>query len=320
MRLLTLFFSLLLFPQLVWAETFEEWKQNYSKWASKHGVPRSFALKQLEGISPDSEVLDRYRNQVTSSSTLDYPSFIKKWLREDQKRLKRAQEVLIKHRELLEKVEAKYGVDKEVLVALWGVETFYGEIMGNYDVIRSLATLSHEGRRRRFYQIQLNAVFRLLMKGQVTREDLKGSWAGATGHCQFMPSNIPVYGQDFDGDGKVDLWNSMPDVFASMANLLKKAGWKKGLSIGSLALVPVGLKEDLNIYRSPKQYNQLGLTALDGSSVKANGWSRRRAAVIPLKNAPVVLRGSNYEPLLKWNNSSLFAAFNILIVDHLKKN
>ena len=318
MKLLTLLCSFLLFPGILWAESFEQWKQNYSKWAAKHGISQSFALKQLENVTLDSKVLDRYHNQVTSSSTLDYQTFIKNWLREDQKRLKQAQKVLNEHREVLEKVEAKYGVDKEVLVALWGVETLFGEIMGDYDVIRSLATLAHEGRRRKFYQIQLNAVLRMLRKDQIKREDLKGSWAGATGHCQFMPSNIPAYGQDFDGDGKVDLWNSMPDVFASMANLLKKAGWKKGLSIGSLALAPEGLKENFNIYRSPQQYNQLGLTALDGSPIQANGWSRRRATIIPLKNSPVILRGSNYEPLLKWNNSSLFAAFNILIVDHLK--
>lgn len=315
-----LFCSFLLFPQLLWAKSFQDWKQSYSRWASKHGIPRSFALKQLEGVSLDSKILERYRNQVTSSTSLDYPSFIENWLGEEQKRLKLAQKVLNEHREILEKVEAEYGVDKEVLVALWGVETFYGEIMGDYDVIRSLATLAYEGRRRRFYQIQLNAVFRLLMKGQIKREDLKGSWAGATGHCQFMPSNIPVYGQDFDGDGKVDIWNSMGDVFASMANLLKKGGWKKGLSIGSLALPPKGLNKNLNIYRSPKQYNQFGLTALDGSPIKGDGWSRRKAAVIPAENSPLVLRGSNYEPLLKWNNSSLFAAFNILIIDHLNDN
>ena len=151
------------------------------------------------------------------------------------------------------------------------------------------------------------------------REQLKGSWAGATGQCQFMPSNINAYAQHFDGDGKKDIWNTKADVFASIANFLKKVGWKYKKEIGTLALNTKNKKLTPNKYRSQKTYNRYGFKNLDGSKIKGK-WRRRRFAEIPMKNSPVVLRGSNYKPLLSWNNSSLFAAFNILLMNGFKEN
>ncbi|MDD0851704.1 lytic murein transglycosylase [Halobacteriovorax sp. GB3] len=301
------------------AREFEQWKKSYAKWAAKHGIPTSFSLKILKNVTIDPEVIKRDRNQITSSSKVDYHSFIERWLREDNKRIVEGKKLLKENLALLKKIEKDYGVDKEAIISLWGVESFYGKIVGDYNVVRSLSTLAFEGRRRRFYQIQLNAAMRLLRKGHVTFDDFKGSWAGATGQCQFMPSNIPVFGQDYNKDGKIDLWHSKEDIFASIAFLLKKAGWQKGKSIGSLAIKTKDVTFKLDRYRTKSEYNQLGLRTLDKKKLYNESWSKRRAASISLQNAPVVLRGSNYEPLLKWNNSSLFAAFNILIMDSLKK-
>jgi membrane-bound lytic murein transglycosylase B len=260
-------------------------------------------------------VIKKDRNQVILNKKIDYEVFMKKWLREDNSRVLRGRELLKENHKLLSRIEHIYGVDKEVIVALWGVETLYGEIMGDYDVIRSLATLAYEGRRRKFYEIQLSAALRLLKKGHVSVTNFKGSWAGATGQCQFMPSNIKAYGVDFNKDGKIDLWKTKADIFASIANLLKKSGWKKGKSIGSLAYNSKPFLGSLHKNYTKLQFQNLGYKSLSGKKIIDQSWTVRRAAVIPMRNSPIVLRGSNYVPLLKWNNSSLFAAFNIMLVD-----
>lgn len=302
-------------PEAKAIEEFERWKRAYAKRAAKRGLPTAFVLKTLADVKVDLGVIKKDRNQVILDKSKDYPSFIKGWLQENPSRVEKGREVLRENLELLKKVEKKYSVEKEVIVSLWGVETFYGEITGDYDLIRSLATLSYDGRRRKFFESQLNASLRLLRKGHVTRDKLKGSWAGATGQCQFMPSNIVVYAQDFDGDGKKDIWTNKADIFASIANYLRKVGWKKGNSIGSLALNTKNTKTSLDHYRTKKQYNSLGFRNLDGSLINKGLWKRRKGSLIPMANSPVVLQGGNYKPLLRWNNSSLFAAFNILLVD-----
>jgi membrane-bound lytic murein transglycosylase B len=141
--------------------------------------------------------------------------------------------------------------------------------------------------------------------------------AGATGQCQFMPSNVLVYGVDFDKDGKIDIWNNYGDIFASMAKLLKKAGWKKGRDIGMLAKKTKNKKFNYKRYRTPRQYNKLGLRTLDGDKLKGR-W-KRKIAKIPFQNSPVLLRGSNYKPLLRWNRSSLFAAMNVTLIEGFKR-
>ena len=312
---LSLFFSLSCF-----SKSFEDWKKEYIIRASKRGIPKSFSTEVLKDVIVDYRVIKKDKNQILSSNKHSYPKFMKKWLR-DGLRVKKGIELLKTHSLLLDKVEAQYGVDKEVIVALWGIETLYGEIKGDYNVIRSLASLAFEGRRRSFYETQLNAAIRIIKKGYIKQSEFKGSWAGATGHCQFMPSNLFAYGKDFNKDGIVDIWNSLPDVFASIANLLKKAGWSKNKSIGSLAKPPSNLNSNFNYekYRSPIQLNKLGFRDSIGRKLHSSIWSSRRIANIPMSDSPVVLRGSNYLPLMKWNRSSLFAAFNIILINEFKK-
>ena len=148
------------------------------------------------------------------------------------------------------------------------------------------------------------------------RENLKGSWAGATGQCQFMPSNINGFARDFDGDGRKDIWTSHGDIFASIAYLLKKQGWQKGKEVGTLAINTKGKKVKANRYYSAQKYHQWGFVQDNGDKIK--GIWKRRVEAIPFQNSPVILRGSNYAPLMKWNKSSLFAALNILIYRELK--
>lgn len=321
MKTLLIPFLLLAFviPTPSQSASFDSWKKSYAKRASKRGLPYQFVMGILKDIEVNQKVLDKQSNQVLLSGTVDYEKFMKRWLRDSPSRAERGVKLLKENKELLEKIEKEYKVEKEVIVSLWGVETLYGEVLGDYNVIESLATLSYAGRRKKFFERQLNAALRLVKKGHIEVENFKGSWAGATGHCQFMPSNIPPYAVDYDGDGKVDIWNTKADIFASIANYLRKVGWKKGSSIGSMALNTKNIETSLNKYRSSHQYNKLGFRNLDGERIQSENWKRRKAATIPLKNSPVILRGGNYDVITKWNRSSLFVAFNILLVDSFKQ-
>lgn len=294
--------------------SFDKWKKQYAKRAAKRGLSQSFVLKILKNVKPDPTVIEKDRNQVILDKNKDYQKFIKRWLRESPSRIEVGKKKLAENLEILEKIEKKYKVEKEVIVALWGTETLYGEITGDYDLVRSLATLSFEGRRRKFFERQLNAALRLIKQGHVDRDDLKGSWAGATGQCQFMPSNIGLYAQDYDEDGKKDIWKTKSDIFASIANYLRKNGWQYGKSIGTLAINTKKKKVNVNRYRSITTYNKLGFRNTDGSKISGN-WRGRKMAEIPMKNSPYILRGSNYQTLRKWNRSNLFAAFNIMLIE-----
>ena len=203
-------------PHLVFASSdFENWKKIYIKRASKRGIPTHFLKKHLKDVEFNKDIVLKEKKQITANVKIDYKTWIKKWLRKDNSRIKIAKEMLIKHKYLLEKIEQKYLVDKEIIISLWGVETFFGQITGDYDIISSLATLSYKSRRKKFFEIQLTAAFRLLYQGHVKRKDLKGSWAGATGQLQFMPSNFNGFAKDFDGVVyRLNIWERPKPVFS----------------------------------------------------------------------------------------------------------
>ncbi len=270
------------------SESFEQWKQDYAARASKRGLSKSFVLSTLKNVQRDPKVVERDKNQVTLDTERSYQKFMGRWLRDDNERVVQGIKLLKEHATLLQKIEDEYGVEKEIIVSLWGVETFYGRITGDYNVVRSLATLSHDGRRRKFYETQLNATLRLIKNKHTTAKDFVGSWAGATGQCQFMPSNIPAYGQDYNKDGKIDIWSTKADVFASIANFLRQVGWKKNDKVGTFIS-------------------------------KSSNTKNMNTATIPLQDSPIILKGPNYRAIQRWNNSSLFVAFNMVLMDSFQK-
>ena len=142
-------------------------------------------------------------------------------------RIRKGRDLLEKHRALLSRVEARYGVPAEVIVALWGIESSYGEYTGNFSVVASLATLAHDGRRATFFRGELLSALRILDAGDITPETMNGSWAGAMGQSQFMPSTFLGYAVDGDGDGRRDIWTNHADIFSSMANYLGSMGWDR---------------------------------------------------------------------------------------------
>ncbi len=292
---------------------FLQWKKSFISKSIKKGLPQKFLEKHLMAVSYDQGVIDKDRNQITSNTSIDYEQWIQKWMKSKPSRIEQGKKLLSLHKDLLDKIEKKYQVDKEVIVSLWGVETLYGKITGNHSIIKSLTSLAFDKRRRKFFERELFAALKIIHEGHIKADQFLGSWAGALGQCQFMPTSFIQYAQDFDGDGKKDIWNNHADIFASIANYLKKARWKKGKIIGQMVKKTAGKNFTYNQVRSPAQYNKLGIRLLNGNKLKGE-W-KRRAVALPHKNSPLLLRGSNYRTIMRWNRSSLFAALNIILID-----
>jgi membrane-bound lytic murein transglycosylase B len=319
-KLLFTFISLLLFfSQQSFANSkshsraFAKWKKSFINRSVKKGLPRKFLKKELKGIVYNPKIIQKDRNQITSNKKVNYSKWMKKWLGPKPNRIDKGRSMLKKHAVLLNKIEKKYKVDKEAIVSLWGVETLYGRITGNHPIIPALSSLAYDKRRRKFFEKELFSALKIVHQGHISSDKFLGSWAGALGQCQFMPSSFMMYAQDFDGDGKKDIWNNHADIFASMAYYLKRAKWKHKKVIGQLALETKSKKFNHKHRRSPAQFNKLGVRKLDGS--KLYGYWKRRVVKIPFQGSPILLRGTNYNSLMRWNRSSLFAALNIVLMD-----
>lgn len=203
------------------------------------------------------------------------------------------------------------GVQSNYIVALWAMESHFGKIQGKEDVISALSTLAFEGRREAFFTKELMSSLKILDEGHVTVDELKGSWAGAMGQSQFMPSSYLRYGADGDGDGKIDIWQNTSDVFASTANYLKTEGWEAGGSWGREVKLPStfdaaleGTKTDQG--KTVAQWQKLGITLVDGTTLPAS--PQKAWIVIPDDNqGRVFLVYNNFRTLMHWNRSYYFA-------------
>jgi lytic murein transglycosylase len=203
-----------------------------SREAQAAGVSRSTIDQAFAGVTIDQNVLSfdrRQKGMFHSKSFEEYAA-----TRVIPARIKRAQALMLKHAPLLSRIEARFGVPKEVVMAIWTLETDNGGgDMGKLPVIRTLATLAHDCRRTELFQGELIAALKIVQRGDLPLRDLVGAFAGEIGQTQFLPSSYIKYGVDFDGDGKVDLRHSVPDVLASTANLLKVNGWQAGAPYGA---------------------------------------------------------------------------------------
>lgn len=222
--------------------------------------------------------------------------------------------MLQQHNVLLTQVEMQYGVPKQILVAFWGLETHYGQNKGGFGLPSSLMTLAYEGRRAEFFRAQLLATMRIIDAGHNKVEAMRGSWAGAMGHMQFMPSTLLKHGVDADGDGRINIWTSLPDSFASAANYLKNAGWQKG----EIAMLEVKLPVDFNYNlaqlqnrKSASNWERLGVTTIDNTPLPAQD---NAAILLPQGwQGPAFMVFSNFDVILDWNRSVNYA----LSVAHL---
>lgn len=206
---------------------FDSWLSRFKAKAAAQGIPSSAISVALDGVSYDPVVISRDRSQ--RSFKLSFEEFYAR--RVGSSLIKRGLGLMRTHRATLDRVEKRFGVPPEIIIAIWGLETNYGaDTAGKFSIIRSLATLAYDCRRSPFFTPQLMDAVRIVHKGDMAPADMRGGWAGEIGQTQFLPSPYVKYAIDFDGDGRRDLVRSVPDILASTANFLKGHGWQAGQS------------------------------------------------------------------------------------------
>jgi membrane-bound lytic murein transglycosylase B len=203
---------------------FSRWLEEFANEAQERGISRSVIDTSLHGVQPMPDVIELDRNQPEAID--DLCRYLGRRL--TSSRIERGRRLLKEHRNLLQRVTQKYGVPSRYLIALWGLETNFGDITGSFPVIGALATLAHDERRGPFFREQLFAALRIVDQGHRVPGDMTGSWAGGMGQVQLMPTTFLDNAVDYDGDGRKNIWTSMPDAFASAATYLKRSGWRRG--------------------------------------------------------------------------------------------
>lgn len=200
---------------------FQAWLAQVKKEALAKGISQKTVNDAFASVSHDGRVIRLDRKQPESKLTLE--EYLAKTVTEQ--RINQGRELLAENRALLDEISAKYGVPPHYIIALWAIETSYGNNTGGFSIIESLATLAYDGRRSEYFRGELMNALKIIDQGHIAAYDMEGSWAGAMGQCQFMPSSFLSYAVDYDGDGKRDIWNTQADVFASIANYLHSSGW-----------------------------------------------------------------------------------------------
>ena len=298
------------------APDFSTWLTQFRLEAQTQGISPATLDAALGGVSPLPEVLDRDRRQ---------PEFFEPFLiyldkRLSPQRLERGQAEMLRHKALLEEVQARYGVPPGILVAFWGLESNYGSQLGGYPVPAALATLAFDARRGGFFRSELLQALRIIAAGDVAAADMKGSWAGAMGQVQFMPSTYLHYAVDADGDGRRNLWASPPDILHSAAHYLRELGWKPGEDWGLEVRLPAGFDWEtarLGERKRLKDWVALGLLRADGSPLMDNG--QLAAVVLPQGHTgPAFLVFRNFGVILGWNRSINYALAVGLLSDRLQ--
>ena len=211
------------------------------------------------------------------------------------------------YQQTLEAIGKEYQVDPCFVVSFWGLETSYGSYMGNFPVIKSLATLAYDSNRPEFFRDQLLIALRILNDGHVSLEHFKGEWAGASGHPQFLPSSWVEYAVDYDGDGHKDIWDSKPDALASIANYMKKNGWHVNEPWAVLVKLPANFDESLEgktIVKPVSEWNALGVRTEKGEALP---YQDLQASIVKPNGGPVFLAFPNYKMILRYNNSIYYA-------------
>jgi len=293
------------------AAAFDAWLLDFRQEAKAEGISQATLDKALADIQPIPRVIELDRRQPEGRmSFTDYRGKVI-----SDARIRKGRDLLEKHRALLSRVEATYGVPAEVIVALWGIESSYGEYTGNFSVVASLATLAHDGRRATFFRDELLSALRILDAGDITPETMNGSWAGAMGQSQFMPSTFLGYAVDGDGDGRRDIWTNHADIFSSMANYLSSMGWDRRYIWGREVRLAgnvesAGLDESHDLSR----WQAAGVRRADGGNLPAVAID---ASLLKMDDGsgPSYLVYDNFRVLMRWNRSTYFATSVGLLAD-----
>ena len=288
------------------AEDFQIWLGKLRVEAEGKGISQSVLDEALAGIQPIPRVIELDRRQP--EFTLTFTQYRDRVV--PQSRIKKGRVKYQENRDLLEEIGGKIGVQPRFIVALWGIETDFGRVTGGFKVIPALATLAHDGRRSAFFRKELLNALQILQEGHIAPKEMMGSWAGAMGQSQFMPSSFLAHAVDYDGDGRRDIWTTRPDVFASAANYLAKSGWRADQTWGREVKLPRDFDfalADLKVRKPIGGWQALGVRQPDGGDLPTRQLSA--SIVLPEKGkmSPAYLVYSNYRTTLRWNRSTYFA-------------
>ena len=283
--------------------------------AGREGIGSALFDRHVRTVVPDTSVLRLLDSQPEFKTPIwDYLAGLV-----DEERVADGRQMLQRHADVLSRVEAAYGVDPATVVAVWGVESDFGDTFGKRPLLQSLTTLSCMGRRQDFFRGELLATLRIIRDGDVTADKLVGSWAGAFGHTQFIPSTYRRLAVDFDGDGRRDLVDSIPDALASTANYLKRAGWRTGEPWGYEVAVPARFSgAHGRTRRQPlSHWVGQGITRVDGSPIAPDG--RRSALVMPAgRDGPAFLVFRNFDAIYSYNAAESYAFAIALLSERLR--
>lgn len=279
------------------------------------GIPAQVAEASLRDVRLNERIIELDRSQPEFVQT--FAEYLDR--RISQVRIDRGRRLVDQHSGLLRRVEAEYGVPGRYLVAFWGLESNFGDNMGGFRVMESLATLTCEGRRGAFFRSELFDAMRIVAAGDVTLDRMYGSWAGAMGQPQFMPSTFQRHAVDADGSGRRDIWGSLPDVFGSAGRFLQAAGWRAGEDWGQEVLLPSGFDyglADLSERRSVGEWEALGVRAAGGRELAEA--DRQASILLPAGwQGPAFIVYPNFHVILNWNRSNNYALSVGLLADRI---
>jgi len=294
---------------------FDAWAADFVARSEQAGGPSAVLRREFAGLTPDPRVIALDSRQPEFSKPVS--DYIKGAVTDARTASARTHMAAVPQ---LPAITRQYGVPSEVLVSVWAMETGFGAIMGDFDVLRSLATLAAEGRRRAWAEAQITALIKIIDTGEATRAQLKGSWAGAMGQTQFEPETFLTTAVDGDGDGKRDIWGSAADALASAANLLAKEGWTPGQSWQSEVILPAGFDFSLaeGDRRTPAAWAALGARRAAPEMARAGDAEAAAQLLLPTgAGGPAFLAFPNHFVIRKYNNSVAYALAVGLLADRL---
>lgn len=295
--------------------SYDTWVEGFRARASAKGISESVLNTAFRSAGYLPDVIERDRNQAEFSRTLeDYLS-----IAASDERVSLGRTMMSRHSGLLAEIEGRYGVEGAVVAAVWGLESFFGTRRGNVPVISALSTLAFDGRRGQFFESQLIAALKILQNGDTTPDRMTGSWAGAMGHTQFIPTSYLAYAVDFRGDGRRDIWSDDPtDGLASAAAYLSRSGWRRGQLWGTEVQLPSGFSGPVGrgSSKSVAAWTDMGVRTATGGNLPNHG----PGSIIRLQGAggPAFLIFRNFSVLLRYNNAEKYAVGVGHLSDRLK--
>ena len=279
--------------------SFDAWLIDFRRHAASQGISQR-ALSALDNVRYIERIIELDRHQ---------PEFVRPiWDYLDgavsRTRIANGQAKLAEHRQTAMQMQQRFGVPAEVIVAIWGIESDYGRNFGSFSALSAFATLAYDGRRSEFARTELLAALRIIDSGEIAADEMIGSWAGAMGHTQFIPSSFESFAKDGDGDGRRDIWGSIPDVMASTANYLAQAGWQANQPWGVEVVLPANFDFTQTDRRSSAEWANQGVRAVSGTLPNFASAS----VIVPAgAQGPAFLVGPNFNAILRYNNATSYA-------------